>query len=501
MGGAPLRLPSRAGSRPLYYLFTRLEGWLNPGPGGRLNPLYHTGAIATWLFGLCVLTGIYLFLVYRVGPEEAYRSVAALDQDLFGRTMRSLHHYAADGAFVFSLLHLLRYLASGRFRGNAWLSWVTGTLALGVFLLVGLTGYLMPWDVLSQVLLREVARVADTLPLFAEPLSRSLLLTARVSPWLFFMALAAHIMTTVGAGLLVGTHLLRIARPRLWPSWQLAAGTGLALLLLSLLFPILSQPQANLEKIPAEVRVDHFYLFYLPLIKRWGSFGALGGLLAASGVLALLPFLLPGRRLPPAQVAEELCVGCRQCYLDCPYLAIFMVSAPGANEAGVLARVNPARCARCGICVGSCPTGATSLEGWDAHSLARRAEEVAEREGVLSASCEYSALARLNPHLLLPCAGTLHPQAAERALADGAEEVRVGLCPEGGCPYREGNTWEALRLRGERQPRLKKEEARKKIRLLPRGWGESPGENQDSFRRSRTREASRSPENRSGLSE
>ncbi len=472
MGGTPLKLPSRAGSRPLYYLFTRLEGWINPGPGGRLNPFYHTGAIATWLFGLSVLTGIYLFLVYRVGPEEAYRSVADLDHSLLGRTMRSLHHYAADGALVFAVLHLVRYLAAGRFRGNAWLSWVTGMLALGAFLLVGMTGYLMPWDLLSQVLLREIARVVDSLPLFAEPLSRSLLLTATVSSWLFFMALAAHIMTTVGAGLLIGAHLLRIARPRLWPSRELVVGTGIALLLLSLLFPILSQPPADLEKIPAEVRIDHFYLFYLPLIKRWGSFGALGAVLLAGAVLALLPFLLPGRRLPAAQIAEETCIGCRQCYLDCPYLAISMVSAPGANEAGLLARVNPARCARCGICIGSCPTGATSLEGQDSHSQVLQAEEVVEREGRLFASCEYSALARLNPHLLLPCSGALHPLAVEKALAGGAEEVKLGLCPEGGCPYREGNTWELLRLRGERNPRLRREKERERITLLPRGWGE-----------------------------
>src|SRR5262249_26021421 len=40
-----------------------------------LNPLYHTGTIAVFSLAVATVTGIYLFLFYRVGTEAAPRSI------------------------------------------------------------------------------------------------------------------------------------------------------------------------------------------------------------------------------------------------------------------------------------------------------------------------------------------------------------------------------------------------------------------------------------------
>ncbi len=72
-------------------LLTYVDGLINRGIGSRLNPMYHTGAIASVMLALVFLSGIYVFIFYRIGPEMSYNSVAALEKSIPGSFMRSIH--------------------------------------------------------------------------------------------------------------------------------------------------------------------------------------------------------------------------------------------------------------------------------------------------------------------------------------------------------------------------------------------------------------------------
>ncbi len=52
-----------------------------------LNPLYHTGTIAVFLFSVVFITGIYLTMLFQFGFEAPYDAVSRLEASAVGRFM------------------------------------------------------------------------------------------------------------------------------------------------------------------------------------------------------------------------------------------------------------------------------------------------------------------------------------------------------------------------------------------------------------------------------
>lgn len=252
-------------------------------------------ALATLCLPVLVATGVYLLAAYRISPDP-YPVVAALDGSLPGRALRSLHRYAADAMLLLTAVHCLREAAAGRYRGRAAGGWVTGVLATALLLTIGVTGYVLPWDRLAYAVLSALTRVLDAWPVFAEPPSRALL-PGQVTPWLFFFALFGHVVLTFWLVVALGAHVIRLVRPRLWPGRRLAGAFLAALLLLALAFPVASQGPADPARLPPLLRIDRFYLFWLPWVEGTRPLAATAALVGALLALSLVPFL-PWRRAP-----------------------------------------------------------------------------------------------------------------------------------------------------------------------------------------------------------
>lgn len=452
-------------SRTLRRLITVIDGIINRGTGSRLNPMYHTGAITMAMLAAVLVSGLYVFVFYRIGPERSYVSVAALEASAFGGFMRSLHRYASDGLILAAGAHALRMLLNGRFRGNAAAAWYSGVGLVLFSLVEGLTGYFLVWDRQAQVLAQGMFRLMDVLPVFGEPLSRSLLSQSSVSGMLFFIMLFLHVMLAVAVLVFLWFHVTRVAQPRVVLPRPLAYGILALLVATALFWPARSNPPADLDAIPTNVRLDFFYLFGVPVLQRLGPAATWG--LAGAGVLVIgaLPLWARRRATAAPRVAQQYCNGCRQCYLDCPYDGITMRprtdSLPFVEEAVI----DPDRCARCGVCVGSCSTGAIELQGMSLRSLQPRIAEAVSPAGgrTLVVSCGWSAggqpgaLAGIPgvAALTVPCIGAVHPFLAEHALRAGASNVLLVGCPAEGGPFRLGNRWLEMRLEGERKPALR----------------------------------------------
>ncbi|MDI7249614.1 MAG: 4Fe-4S binding protein, partial [Bacillota bacterium] len=71
-----------------------------------------------------------------------------------------------------------------------------------------------------------------------------------------------------------------------------------------------------------------------------------------------------------AQVADEICSGCRACLPICPYHALTY------DEAFKVARINEALCKGCGTCVAACPSGALSVSHFRTPQVLAQIEEV-----------------------------------------------------------------------------------------------------------------------------
>ena len=146
--------------------------------------------------------------------------------------------------------------------------------------------------------------------------------------------------------------------------------------------------------------------------------------------------------------------------------------------------VDPALCAACGICAGSCPasnpfrtprgelkTGIDmpQLRVDELRRMTREAIEQMHTElKIVVFGCEHGidVLGLENDDtrgVKLICSGMLPPTLVEYALKYGADGVMVTGCRQNDCYYRFGNRWTRLRFDGERKPSLRARADRQRI--------------------------------------
>lgn len=178
------------------------------------------------------------------------------------------------------------------------------------------------------------------------------------------------------------------------------------------------------------------------------------------------------------EVDPDICIGCERCYQECPFQAIELVGKEKKKKARVIA----AACKGCGVCAGTCPSGAVIAHGFtDEMIMAQIEEALAENpeKKIIAFCCNWCAYAGADfagvSRLQYPpsvriirtmCAGRVHPKFILRALAMGAGQVLVSGChPPGDCHYVSGNLRAQARIE-----KLKKKLAKKgldpdKVRL------------------------------------
>ncbi len=285
--------------RTVQWFFLRLEKLFNLVFGDRLNPLYHLGAIAYLMTWIAVVSGVYLYIFLDTGVKEAYESVERITHNHFyiGQIMRGLHRYASDGMVLAMTLHLLRHFAFDHYRGFRWFSWVTGVFVLWLVYASGINGFMLPWDRLAQFVTIATAEWLDWLPIFSEPMARNFLHEGSVNDRLFSLLAFMHIGISLMLLLVLWVHTQRVAKAETNPPRRLALPLLLALIVISLVWPVLSQGPANLDTVITTLELDWFYLAIFPLIYAWSPEKVWWLVLGGTGLLVLLPWLPPVRRV------------------------------------------------------------------------------------------------------------------------------------------------------------------------------------------------------------
>jgi len=471
----------------------RLEGVLNKVFGNDLNPFYYLGALGFYFFWIVVISGTYLYVFYKTGIELSYPSVENLthEQRYAGGIMRSLHRYASDALVVVMVLHLLREFILGRYRGARWFAWVTGVPLIWLIIAAGINGYWMVWDRLAQYSAVTVTEWLDWLPIFSTPMAGYFASTDSLDNRFFSLISFFHVTVPLFILLLLWVHIMRISYPVVNPKRGLVWGMLLAMLVLALVEPALSQGPADLGVAPGSIGIDWFYLFISPLLDKWSAGQVWVLAIGISVLLCVLPWL-PSRfkQIPVAEVSLENCNGCRRCVADCPYEAVVMRprsdSLPFLEQAVVI----PDRCVSCGICAGACPSSTPFrsevgyVSGIEMPSLPMAGlrtvmtDDLAKLEGaarVMVFGCDNAAdIGKLRSAgvavMSLPCTAMLPPSFIEYALEHNADGVLITGCRENDCYHRMGGKWVAQRLAAQREPRLRGRAERDRIRQL---WASS----------------------------
>jgi len=124
---------------------------LRPGPEYSLNVFYWLGALMVIAFLLQGLTGLLMLLYYTPTVSEAYSSTLFIIKYVpLGNLLETIHLYSAYAMILLAFMHLMRgYFVSVQKKPREFM-WVVGMLMGLVVLGFGLTGYLLPWTVVSK---------------------------------------------------------------------------------------------------------------------------------------------------------------------------------------------------------------------------------------------------------------------------------------------------------------------------------------------------------------
>ena len=124
---------------------------LSPVQESSLHPLSWLGALAFIAFLGQALTGMLMLLYYVPLTDKAYSSTVYMIKEVpLGHLLVTFHLYNAYAMIFFTFAHLGRnYFLSVHKRPRE-LMWMVGFLMGFVVLGFGLTGYLLPWTVVSK---------------------------------------------------------------------------------------------------------------------------------------------------------------------------------------------------------------------------------------------------------------------------------------------------------------------------------------------------------------
>jgi ubiquinol-cytochrome c reductase cytochrome b subunit len=124
---------------------------LKPIPDFAMNPIYWLGLLLAVTFGLQAATGVFMLLYYVPTSAQAYSSTASIISSVpLGSLVETIHLYGAYAMILLTFLHLVRNYFGSAHKGNRDLMWLAG-IALGVVVVsFGVTGYLLPWTVISK---------------------------------------------------------------------------------------------------------------------------------------------------------------------------------------------------------------------------------------------------------------------------------------------------------------------------------------------------------------
>ncbi|MFB3888674.1 MAG: cytochrome bc complex cytochrome b subunit [Candidatus Bathyarchaeia archaeon] len=124
---------------------------LKPIPDFTLNPIYWLGALLAVTFALQAMTGMFMLLYYVPTPAEAYSSTMFIINSVpLGQLVETMHLYTAYAMILLTFLHLVRNFFGSAHKGNRDLMWLAGFVLAGVVVSFGVTGYLLPWTVISK---------------------------------------------------------------------------------------------------------------------------------------------------------------------------------------------------------------------------------------------------------------------------------------------------------------------------------------------------------------
>jgi len=173
-------------------------------------------------FAVQTLTGAILAMYYKpaseidptTGKPLAYTSIEHITNDLtLGWLVRGMHRWGASVFVILLFMHMGRVFLFGAYKYPRELLWITGVLILAMGMLMGFTGYLLPWDQTAYWATVVGINLNGTAPFAGPWLSQFLAGGPEIGSDTLAKWYALHMLLIPGALIaLIGIHLYLVAR-------------------------------------------------------------------------------------------------------------------------------------------------------------------------------------------------------------------------------------------------------------------------------------------------
>ena len=180
----------------------------------RMRYSFRLGFIITVLFGILLVTGVYLMFFYTPAVGSAYGDMQNLRTSVgFGQLVRNVHRWSAHLMVLAVFLHLVRTFYAGAYKKPREFNWVIGVMMLLLTLGLSFTGYLLPWDQLSYWAVTVGTNLTQYVPVMGKTVQNLLIGGPQIgqSTLLRFYALHVAVLPLMLV-LLLGIHIWRVRK-------------------------------------------------------------------------------------------------------------------------------------------------------------------------------------------------------------------------------------------------------------------------------------------------
>jgi quinol-cytochrome oxidoreductase complex cytochrome b subunit len=180
----------------------------------RIRYSFRLGFISAVLFGILLVTGVYLMFVYTPSVNSAYGDMQTLKTGVgYGQLIRNVHRWAAHLMVLTVFLHLVRVFYAGAYKKPREFNWVIGVMLLLLTLAFSFTGYLLPWDQLAYWAVTVGTDLVHYIPLVGSKLQDLLIGGTQVGQSTLLRFYALHVaVLPMSLALLLTVHIWRVRK-------------------------------------------------------------------------------------------------------------------------------------------------------------------------------------------------------------------------------------------------------------------------------------------------
>ena len=197
------------------------ESMQHPVPSKTASWWYVFGSAALTIFGLQVVTGILLALIYVPSAAEAWNSLQYLNHHVtLGWYVRAVHGWGSNFMVAVVLIHMCQVFLFGAYKFPRQLTWIVGVFLLLMTLGMAFTGQVLRFDQDAYWGLGIGASITSRVPLIGRQAVHLLLGGPIIAGATLSRFFALHVFLIPGLLIgFVGLHLLMVLKLGIneWP--------------------------------------------------------------------------------------------------------------------------------------------------------------------------------------------------------------------------------------------------------------------------------------------